>query len=88
MPAYDYVCKTCGLQFEEMLPISRREEPIGKTPEQCQQVESQCEVVMMVAAPHFGDSWHHNGKKVDRGFRDRMIDIKRSHPGAQMSIPS
>ena len=27
-----------------------------------------------------------NGK-VDRGFRDRMIDIKKSHPGATMNIP-
>ena len=27
MPYYDYVCEKCGEDFEESLPIARRDEP-------------------------------------------------------------
>lgn len=90
MPVYDYVCKTCGLEFEEILPINRREEPVGKAPcNHCEQVEAQCEIVMKVAAPYFGDPWHFSSKsgKVDRGFKDRLTEIKKNYPNSNMSIP-
>ena len=84
MPTYDYICDSCGYEFEKFLTISRRAEP---TEEPC----SKCGALIRIkpATPLFAYDNIKTGSngKVDRGFRDRMIDIKKSHPGATMNIP-
>ena len=76
MPYYDYICEKCGEDFEESLPIARRDEPTKKS-----RPISDCggEIKMMVARPFVGDPWHHAGKKVDDGFKDRLREIKSKH---------
>jgi putative FmdB family regulatory protein len=85
MPTYDYKCKQCEHEFEEYLTISHRNDP---THELCPQENCEGEVYMSISAPGIGDPWTHNAPKVDRGFKDRMQEIKRSHPGSSMNIPS
>ena len=85
MPTYDYRCVQCELEFEKFLSISRREEP---TKEVC----STCggEITIKPAAPLFAYdniATSASPRKVDREFRDRLIDIKKSHHGAEMNIP-
>jgi len=85
MPTYDYRCEKCNYVFEEFLTISQRNKP---TEQECPSTDCNGEVVMLVAAPHMGDAWVHNSKKVDRGFKDRLQEIKGSHPGSTMPIPA
>ena len=82
MPTYDYRCVKCENEFESFLTISRREEP---TKEAC----SECggEVRIKPATPLFAYDNVGGNKKVDRAFKDRLKEIKRSHPGGNMSIP-
>ena len=85
MPTYDYRCVKCGNQFEAFLAISRREEP---TKEAC--LECGGEITIKPAAPLFAYdniATSASPRKVDREFRDRLIDIKKSHHGALMNIP-
>ena len=49
MPTYDYRCEKCENEFEEMLLISKKDEPT-ETP--C--TECGGEVKQVVAAPYFG----------------------------------
>ena len=44
------------------------------------------EVKMVYAKPHIGDPWHHSGKKVDEGFKDRLREIKKSHHGSTINV--
>ena len=83
MPTYDYKCENCENQFEKFLTISRRYEP---TEEPCSICNGQ--VNILPATPLFAyDNVSTGKRKVDREFRDRMIDIKRSHAGSSMNIP-
>jgi len=76
MPYYDYICEKCGKDFEESVPIARREEPTKKP---CPVSDCGGEVRMRFAKPFIGDPWHFTGKKPDEGFRDRLKEIKSKH---------
>jgi putative FmdB family regulatory protein len=78
MPNYDYRCESCGHEFEEMLRISKREEPT-KIP--CQMCEGK--VNQSPSVPYFGyDNIKTKYSKKEPGwFTDRMKDIKRNVPG-------
>ena len=76
MPYYDYICEKCGEDFEESLPIARRDEPTKKP---CPISDCDGGVNMMFAKPFVGDPWHFAGKKIDDGFRDRLREIKSKH---------
>ena len=76
MPYYDYVCEKCSEDFEESLPIARRDEPTKKS---CPITDCDGGVKMMFAKPFVGDPWHHARKKVDDGFKDRLREIKSKH---------
>jgi putative FmdB family regulatory protein len=86
MPAYDYVCKTCGLEFEEILPISQREEPITSPSKYCQQIEAQCEIEIKVASPFIGDPMRMGRKKPDRAFNDKLRELKKAHHGNNIKV--
>ncbi len=76
MPYYDYICKKCGEDFEESLPISRRKEPTKKS---CPISDCDGEVKMMYAKLFIGDPWHFARKKPDEAFKDRLREIKKHH---------
>ena len=81
MPTYDYACNKCDNIFEEQLPISQRKVPEGRCVE-C----NDGDVRQVIGVPLFAYD-NINTRKVDRGFKDRLQDIKASHPGASMNIP-
>jgi putative FmdB family regulatory protein len=85
MPTYEYRCTSCNNQFEDLLSIAERHDPIKRG---CLETDCGGEVVAVVGSPFPGDPWVHNPKKVDDGFRDRLKDIKRTHYGSNMMIPS
>jgi len=84
MPAYDYICEICGLEFEEFLPISRREEPCSKS--YCEDLEKKCAIKMKVSTPFIGDSHYQGLKKPDRSFNDKLKEIKKAHYGSNVKI--
>jgi putative FmdB family regulatory protein len=96
MPTYDYKCEKCGHEFEEMLPISRRNEPT-ETPCSMRILDanqdpqgSDCngEVKKIILAPGFvydniaGIKGH--TKKPPDWFGDRMKHIKKTSPGGNL----
>ena len=100
MPMYDYKCKKCGHEFEEMLPISRRDEPT-KTPCSIRILDAnqdpQCfdcngEVKMRISAPGFvydnisGTTAKGHRKKPDEAFTDHLKQMKRNYPGSKMNV--
>ena len=83
MPYYDYKCEKCGHEFEENLKIAERDTP---TEQPCRFPTCGGEVRMVYAKPHIGDPWHHSGKKVDEGVKDRLREIKSSHRGSTINV--
>ena len=83
MPYYDYKCDKCGHEFEESLKIADRDAP---TEQPCRFPTCGGEVKMVYANPHIGDPWHHSGKKVDEGFKDRLREIKKTHHGSTINV--
>ena len=84
MPYYDYVCEKCGLEFEESLPIVDRDAP---TEQPCRFPTCGGKVKMVFAKPYVGDPYRFTGKKIDREFKDRLIEIKNKNPQSTMNIP-
>ena len=96
MPTYDYRCEKCGHEFEDMLPISRRNEPteipcsmrILDANQDPQCFDCNGEVKMKILAPGFvydniaGVKGH--TKKPPDWFGDRMKHIKKSSPGGNL----
>jgi putative FmdB family regulatory protein len=93
MPTYDYKCEKCGHEFEEMLPISRRNEPAEVPCErQLHRAAPICdgEVKMKVAAAGFAyDNISSPGHKKSSPswMKDKLKEIKRQQPKATMNIP-
>ena len=83
MPYYDYVCEKCGHEFEESLKIADRDAP---TEQPCRFESCGGKVKMSYGSPHIGDPWHHAGKKVDEGFKDKLRDIKSRHLHSTINV--
>ena len=81
MPYYDYKCTECDNEFEKNLKIADRETPMQTPCEICGG-----KVNMVYGKAHIGDPWHHTGKKVDEGFKDRLRQIKSSHHGSTINV--
>ncbi len=76
MPTYDYKCEECEYQFEEMLSISKRDEP---TKEPCKECGGEIKQVMF--APYFGYDnikTRHPTNKVPSWYTDKIKDLKKS----------
>ena len=84
MPYYDYKCEKCGHVFEESLCIADRDAP---TEQPCRFPTCGGEVKMMYTKAFVGDPYRFAGKKIDRGFKDRLIEIKNKNPHSTMIIP-
>ena len=84
MPYYDYMCESCGLEFEESLPIVDRNIPIEQP---CRVATCEGKVKMLFAKPYIGDPWNFTGKKIDDGFKDRLKEIKKMNPHNTINIP-
>ena len=83
MPTYDYRCEKCGHEFELMLPIARRNEPVETS---CARESPVCggEVKqIIVAASGLADPVRLGIRKPDDGFKDMMRRMKKNVHGAQ-----
>ena len=83
MPTYDYKCEKCGHEFEEMLPISRRNEPTEVSCErQLHRASPICggEIKIKVVAPGIGDPLKMGLKKPDGRYVEKLKEIKKNHP--------
>ena len=83
MPTYDYKCEKCEHEFEEMLSISRREEPTEVPCErQLHRAAPICggEIKMKVVAPGIGDPLKMGLIKPDGRYVVKLKEIKKNHP--------
>ena len=83
MPTYDYKCEKCEHEFEEMLSISRREEPTEVPCErQLHRAAPICggEIKMKVVAPGIGDPLKMGLIKPDGRYVEKLKEIKKNHP--------
>ena len=74
MPYYDYKCEKCSNEEEFNVKIADRDCPID-----C----PVCDGIMkrMLSLPAVGyDSFALSGNKPSDGFRDRLREIKKTHP--------
>ena len=86
MPTYDYKCEECEYEFEEMLLISKRDEP---TKEPCKECGGEIKQVMY--APYFGydniKTRHSQNNKEPSWFKERMSEIKKSKRVPNNTMP-
>ena len=83
MPTYDYRCEKCGHEFEIMLPIARRKEPV-ETPSARESPVCGGEVKqIIVSASGLADPVRLGIRKPDDGFKDMMRRMKKNVHGAQ-----
>lgn len=89
MPLYDFYCDTCKQTFETFCKISEKEVITNTVPfVDCPDQSSACNIKMVLGlGMNIGDSWHVGQRRVDRAFRDRLQDIKRTHQGSKINIP-
>ena len=83
MPTYNYKCKKCEHEFEEMLSISRRKEPTEVPCErQLHRAAPICggEIKMKAVAPGIGDPLKLGLKKPDSRYVEKLKEIKKNHP--------
>ena len=74
MPYYDYQCTKCSAEEEFNVKIVDRDCPID-----CSVCDGKME--RMISLPAVGyDSFALTGNKPTDGFRDRLREIKKTHP--------
>ena len=81
MPIYTYECKSCQDTIETSCPMKDRDLPT-QTP--CEKCGGQ--IYQTMGVNPLADPISLGIKKPDEGFRDRLRDIKRTHPGSKMNI--
>jgi putative FmdB family regulatory protein len=81
MPRYVYSCKACDKDFEDSYSIEERNEPT-KTP--CKHCGG--EIYLTIGTTAIGDPIKLGIRKPSEGFRDRLREIKKNHPGSKMNI--
>lgn len=74
MPTYQYKCNSCGNEFEEVLKISNRYDPIDND---CPHCDSRGHIEMVIGATKLLYSVD-KSLKTDDTFNDRMIEIKKT----------
>ena len=82
MPYYDYKCSSCEHVFEENMKIVDRNKPTEEPCPSC----SKTSVSHVFGKSHIGDPWHHAGRRIDDGFRDRLREIKKLNPRNAIDI--
>ena len=83
MPTYDYRCEKCGHEFEIMLPIARRTEPV-ETP--CARESPVCggevkQIIVAASGFAYDNIRTKHSKKVPGWYTDKIKDMKRNIPG-------
>ncbi len=82
MPYYDYSCSSYEHEFEENMKIVDRNKPTEEPCPECSEIG----VKHIFGTYHIGDPWHHAGRRIDSGFKDRLKEIKKLHPRNTIDI--
>lgn len=73
MPTYEYYCKSCGNEFEDILRVSDREDPTKEPCKECQAMT----ISIKMSSPATISPFALSGLKKPRSdFKDRMKQIK------------
>jgi putative FmdB family regulatory protein len=94
MPTYQYECKKCGLEFEEIHKINERKSPcviqpnpkckVYITQSQCNIAECMVEIVPQLPSMiSMRDGWR---KHTDDGWKDTLKEIKKNNPGSTLDV--
>lgn len=71
MPLYEYKCRSCGKESQQILPMEDR-----KLPEQSPCDECDGEIFQAIGNINLGYSY--NTRKMSDNFNDRLKEIKRT----------
>jgi len=78
MPTYQYKCKECENEFEEVHRIAEREIPVDTLCENCGQGNIML-IPQMPSMISMRDTFH---RHTSDGWKDRLKEIKRANPGS------
>jgi len=82
MPTYQYKCKECENEFEEIHRVADREIPVGKSCGVC----GKGNIMLIPQIPSMismRGSWRQH---TSDGWKDRLKEIKRTNPGSTLDI--
>ena len=82
MPMYVYGCETCSHEFEKLLPMRSMEEPLNKPCPNC----GASTVKQRPTTAAFSDPFNLGRIKPSHGFREKLRNIKKAHPGSTMRV--
>ena len=80
MPLYDYECKACGNQFDELIPMREREKPTKAKCIEC----GKKKVVQVLTQMAIGDSIRLGVTKPSSEFKDVLTKISDAHPRSEL----
>ena len=81
MPTYQYKCKKCENEFEEIHRIAERELPLQTSCGSCGDILQI--VPQLPSMISMRDSWQ---RHTSDGWKDRMKEIKRANPGSTLDV--
>ena len=80
MPTYQYECKGCGSSWEEFHKIAERENPC-KIP--CRVCFDEIKLIPQIPSVMY--SLRDTARRhTSEGFKDRMREIQKNHPGGNL----
>ena len=77
MPDYTFRRRSTGEEWTDFISISERRELLDSDPD----IEQ-----LVTGAPLIGDPIRLGRIKPDDGFRERLGEIKKAHPGSTMNV--
>lgn len=77
MPLYEYKCEGCSRTFEQALTISHRKDPEKEPCPYC----GDGPVKSLIGGCHVSYGVRNGLNKMPEGFKERMRQIKKDHPG-------
>ena len=81
MPLYDYECKACEHQFDELIPMADREKP---TRRKCPECGKKKVKQILLGTPSIGDSVRLGITKTDDGFKEVLSRISDNNPRSNL----
>ena len=81
MPLYDYECKACEHQFDELIPMADREKPTRKKCPECGKKKVR---QVLLAAPPMGDAVRLGITRPDEGFNEVLSRISDNNPRSDL----
>ena len=81
MPFYEYECSECSHQFEEFRTIAKYDEPLKEPCPSCFHIGY---ISRLISSIKICDPVSVGARKVPRGYKEVIRNIKKSHPGGTL----